>query len=343
MSTLKMLEDHLKTSGAFTEKVHPFILTALNAISGEVPYRLKLSIALSEVITITSHLRKPIELHDGTIVPCNAITFALAGSGVSKDSSMNMVRRGLQPGYHMINEYRKDLARHQAEQRAILEGKKKEDWLSFYEAPRDLQPGLGSPEGLVNHFAELAKGEVGAAAVNSSEIGSELQTNGNLTEIIKILSIGYDLGKIPAKIIKSSEHQTASVDGLPINALLFGSQDAILYDNSIKNKFKTIFNTQLARRSIFSFSPEVMEPIEFDSIDELNNYRNSERERTRTSQETLQKEVMEIIEGTTQEPLKLSEEAQNLFDVYKEYNTLVANDMNARFQINRLALSLIHI
>jgi len=48
-----------------------------------------------------------------------------------------------------------------------------------------------------------------------------------MMEIVKTISIGYDLGKIPAKIVKSSENQTDSIDGLPINALFFGSQDAI--------------------------------------------------------------------------------------------------------------------
>lgn len=337
MSTLTMLEDHLKSSGAFTNNIHPMIRTAINTISGEVPYRLKLSIALSELITVTSHLRKNIILHDGTIVPCNAITFALAKSGVSKDSSMNMVRKALKPGYTIINQYRKDLAKHNAEQSAILDGKQKEDWMSYYTSPRDLQAGLGTVEGIINHFSELEQGDVGAGFLGSSEIGTELLTNGNMTDIIKTLAIAYDLGKIPAKIIKSSESQTPSIESLPINALFFGSEDAILYDNSIKNKFKTIFTTQLARRTIFGFTPEVIPPLDFESIEDLKKYRAMERENTVQAQDQLHNIIVEIVENTSQEELTLSEEAQTLFDVYKEYNTLVANTMKAQYPISKLA------
>lgn len=79
--TLKMLEEHLRDNQAFNGRLHPLVIKATDTISGEVPYRLKLSIALSELTTLASHLRKHIILADGTIVPCNAITFALAGSG----------------------------------------------------------------------------------------------------------------------------------------------------------------------------------------------------------------------------------------------------------------------
>jgi hypothetical protein len=81
MSTKNMLKDHLVSKGAFSNNIHELVTKTTNCIDGEVPERLKLAISLSELITLTSHLRKPIQLHDGTIVPCNAITFALAGSG----------------------------------------------------------------------------------------------------------------------------------------------------------------------------------------------------------------------------------------------------------------------
>lgn len=337
MSTKNMLETYLKENRVFQKEVHPMVTKAIKTISGEVPYRLKLSIALSELITLTSHLRKNIILHDGTIVPCNAITFALAKSGISKDSSMNMVRKALKPGYEIINQYRKDLARQKAEKAAVLDGKQKDDWMNYYEKPRDLQAGLGTVEGIIQHFADLEYGEVGAGFVGSSEIGTDLLTNGSMTDIIKTLAIAYDLGKIPAKIIKSSEHQTPSIDCLPINALFFGSEDAILFDNKIKALFRTIFNTQLGRRTIFGFTPEVMQPLNFSSIAELQKYKDKERETTFTAQQEMSEDIVEIVENTDQEPLTLSDEAQTLFDVYKEHNNLVANEMKALYPITKLA------
>ena len=332
-----MLETHLKEVGAFTKTIHPLIDMAVNTIAGEVPYRLKLSIALSELITFTSHLRKPIKLYDGTIVPCNAITFALAKSGVSKDSSMNMVRKALKPGYEIIDNYRKDLSKHKAEQAAVLDGKSITEWVGYYHKPKELQAGLGTVEGLIQHFADLEHGEVGAGFISSSEIGTELLTNGGMTDIIKTIAIAYDLGKIPAKIIKSSENQTPSIDSLPISALFFGSEDAILYDGSIKTKFKTIFNTQLARRSIFSFTPETMPPMEFTSVAELTAFRSKERDRTITAQQKMVSSVIAIVEATNTDPLTLSDEAQVLFDVYKEFNALEADSMKAQYPITKIA------
>ena len=337
-TTLDMLEEYLREKGAFTNEIHPLVVQTLNVISGEIPFRLKLAISLNELAVLTSHLRKNIELHDGTIVPCNMITFALAKSGVSKDSSMNMVRKALNPGYVIINDYRKQFAQHRAEQRAILDGKPKEDWLSYYEKPRDLQAGLGTVEGLIQHFAELEKGDAGAGYISSSEIGTELLTNGNMTDIIKTISIAYDLGKIPAKIIKNADSQTESIQSLPISALFFGSEDAILYDNSVKAKFRTIFTTQFARRSIFSFTPEIIPPIQFKTIQELQNYRDSERESTMKAQAEVKEIIIGIVEGTdSSEPLKLTPEAQTMFDVYKEYNQLIADSMKAQYPITKLA------
>lgn len=337
MSTKEMLKSHLEKKGAFKDTTNVNVTRALQTISGEVPYRLKLSIALSELITFTSQLRKHIILHDGTLVPCNAIVFALSGSGTAKDSSMNMVRKALKPGYEILEEIRKEEAKSKAEKMALLDGKPKGAWLDYYEKPKDLQAGLGSVEGITKHFHALESGSVGAGSLNASEIGSELLSNRDMPDIIKTLAIGYDLGKIPAKIIKSSENQTDSIDCLPMSALFFGSESAILYDNGIKAKFKTIFTTQLARRSIFSFTPEEISPPEFTSIEELSTYRKDERERTLYAQQMMKNTVIEIIENTDQDPLVLTEEAQELFDVYKEYNQLEAMSMKAQYPINKLA------
>jgi len=336
-TTKDMLHTYLKENGVFVNEIHPLVTKAINTISGEVPYRLKLSIALSELITLTSHLRKPIVLHDGTIVPCNAITFALARSGVAKDSSMNMVRKALKSGYNIIDQYRRDLARHNAEKAAILDGKTKEDWMNYYSKPRDLQAGLGTVEGIIQHFADLEQGEVGAGFISSSEIGTDLQTNGSMSDIIKTLAVGYDLGKIPAKIIKSTDSQTASIDGLPMNALFFGSEDAILFNNAIKALFKQIFGTQLARRCIFGFTPEIVAPINFKSVEELNDYKDRERKTTLEAQEAMLQDIVKIVETTDRDPLSLSTEAQTLFDVYKEHNNLVANDMKSQYPITKLS------
>ena len=332
-----MLKEYLRNAGAFQNETNVNVTRALQTISGEVPERLKLAIAVSELVTFTSQLRKNIVLYDGTLVPCNAFTFALSGSGTSKDSSMNMVRKALKPGYTVIEQRRKDEAKTKAEKMALLDGKSKDAWLEYYEKPKDLQAGLGTVEGITKHFHSLESDTLGAGSLNASEIGSELLSNKDMSDIIKTLAIGYDLGKIPAKIIKSSDSQTEAIECLPLNALFFGSEDAILHNTGIKDKFKTIFTTQLARRSLFSFTPEVVLPIEFETMEELFDYRDDERERTVYAQTIMKQKVLDLVHNTNQDPLPLDESAQKLFDTYKEYNQRVAIHMSIRYPINKLA------
>ena len=309
----------------------------INTISGEVPFKLKLAITLAELITFSSHLRKPIELYDGTLVPTNAIVFALSASGTSKDKSLSALRKSLSTGYEHLENQRKEDARDKAEKIAILEGDGVHDWQKYYIAPKPLQAGLGTVEGLMHHFADISQNEMGAGSILSSEIGSELQTNGAITDIIKVIAVAYDLGNIPPKIVKSAENQTGAVKELPVNALFFGSQEAILFNNDIKNKFRLVFNTQLARRSIFSFTPEIPQKLSIKSIDELYAMKEAERVRTLGAQVKLNALTADLVEDTTRDPLKITPEANKLFDVYLEYNSILSDEQSGKYPISKLS------
>ena len=337
MSTLQLLDEYVKER---TSKLNPFpdiIQRGINTISGDVPYKLKLAITLSELITFSSHLRKPIQLYDGTLVPTNAIVFALSASGTSKDKSLNTIRKSLSTAYEQLEEYRKEYAKDKAEKMAVLDGAKKEEWGRYYQAPKPLQAGLGTVEGLMHHFADIAENPMGAGSIMTSEIGSELQNNGSITDIIKTISVAYDLGNIPPKIVKSAENQTKAVKNLPVNALFFGAQDALLYNNDIKSKFKMVFNTQLARRSIFTFTPEVPKRVEITSIDELYKMREEERERVLKAQNELNELTAHLVENTNSEPLRFTDDAEKLFDVYMELNSILSEEMPNKYPISKLS------
>ncbi len=337
METKKLLEDYVQ---ARTTEVGPYpdiVQNGINTIAGEIPFKLKLAITLAELITFSSHLRKSIQLYDGTLVPTNAIVFALSASGTSKDKSLSTLRKSLATGYEHIEEQRKEFARQKAENIARLEGDGPHDWQKYYRAPKPLQTGLGTVEGLMHHFAEVAENPTGAGSIMTSEIGSELQNNGAMIDIIKTISVAYDLGNIPPKIVKSHENQTAAIKNLPVNALFFGSQEALLYNNEIKNKFKMVFNTQLARRSIFSFTPEVPPKLEIASVDQLYEMREKERERVLAAQQQLNKLTEHLVENTSQEPLTITPEANKLFDVYLEYNSILSDEMPNKFPISKLS------
>lgn len=337
MSTLQLLNDYVKSR---TVKLGPFpdiVQKGINTISGDVPYKLKLAITLSELITFSSHLRKPIKLYDGTLVPTNAIVFALSASGTSKDKSLNTLRKSLSRAYEQLEDERKEYAKTRAEKMAILDGANKEDWQRYYQAPKPLQAGLGTVEGLMHHFAEIAENPLGAGSLTTSEIGTELQNNGSMTDIIKTISVAYDLGNIPPKIVKSHENQTKAVKNLPVNALFFGSQEALLYNNEIKSKFKMVFNTQLARRSIFTFTPETPERMEITSIDQLYEVREQERKRVLKAQEELNELTSHMVENTKPDPIIIDDEATRLFDVYMELNSILSDEMSNKYPIAKLS------
>lgn len=337
MTTKALLDDYISKRTKGLGPYPDIIENGINTISGEVPFKLKLAITLAELITFSSHLRKPIELYDGTMVPTNAIVFALSASGTSKDKSLSALRKSLSSGYDNLENQRKEYARDKAEKLAVLEGDGKEMWQKYYVAPKPLQAGLGTVEGLMHHFADISQNPMGAGSILSSEIGSELQTNGAITDIIKVISVAYDLGNIPPKIVKSAENQTGSVKGLPVNALFFGSQEGILYNNDIKNKFRLVFNTQLARRSIFTFTPEVPQRLEINSIDELYEQREAERVRTVGAQVKLNALTADLVEDTTRDPLQVTDEANKLFDVYLEYNAILSDEQSGKYPISKLS------
>jgi len=337
MTTKALLHDYIKERTKGLGPYPDIIENGINTISGEVPFKLKLAITLAELITFSSHLRKPIELYDGTMVPTNAIVFALSASGTSKDKSLNSLRRSLSVGYEHLESQRKDYAQEKAEKMAKLEGDTKENWQKYYIAPKPLQAGLGTVEGLMHHFADIATNPMGAGSILSSEIGSELQTNGQITDIIKIIAVAYDLGNIPPKIVKSAENQTGAVKDLPVNALFFGSQEGILYNNDIKNKFRLVFNTQLARRCIFTFTPEVPNRLEISSIDELYEQKEAERVRTVGAQVKLNALTADLVEDTSQDPLQVTDEANKLFDVYLEYNAILSDEQSGKYPISKLS------
>jgi len=303
-----MIRKHLESKGCFKQELPEVLNKAVACIGSNALHKMKLMMAMTELMVFTSQLRKPIRMTDTTIVPINTITIILAGSGLSKDSSMNMIRKALKPAYSKIEEYRIIFATEKAKRAAVKDGRTEKEWLKYYHDPKDLFAGLGTVEGQLKHMAELEEGEYGAAYNQISEFGSELAHNKNITDIIVALSVAYDLGTIPQKILKSSDNQTASIKSLPYSALFFGSQDNILYDEPIKNKFKIEFTTKLSRRSFFNFTTETPEKVEYTSIEELTTHKKDIRDTTMEAQKALSSDMFDLVDDTTRDPLIMTEE-----------------------------------
>ena len=81
METYKLLEEYVTSRTSKCPQFPQIVEDGMSTVSGEVPFKLKLAIVVSELITFVSHIRKSIRLYDDTLVPVNMITFALSASG----------------------------------------------------------------------------------------------------------------------------------------------------------------------------------------------------------------------------------------------------------------------
>ena len=345
MPMLDMLEKEINSLNLFEGNM-PEIVTAIadSIPSQTIPYRMKIALAISEIMLFISQFRINIEHWNGSIIPINSIMFCIAKSGASKDSSINAARKCFAGGYKHINDVRDEAAVDRAIELAREAGSDVPHLFSqykdFYTAPNPLFVGISTTEGFIQHLNDLSNDTIGAGYIYSGEIGQELATNANSTENIKALAELYDEGSKEVKIIKARENQSKEVKNLPVSALFMGSQDNLLYDDAIKRKFKTEFTTKLARRSFFIFANENIFNTVFPSITEM--YK-AEREIEDTAINS-RIEVAEYIEDLTEDTLlglanstiKISEEVRDLFALYKKYNEETSNTIDGQYPIAKL-------
>ena len=337
MTTLELTTNYLVKRNAFKKEFHPLLSATMDLLATDIPNHLRLSISLSELITLTSQFRKHIQLHDGTLVPCNAISIGLYGSGISKDSSLSKVKKAFNPAYDLLEKKRKEYARRNAETEALEAGESSEEWLNYYQSPPPIRVGLGTVPGMVQHFADTENNPIGAPIIYNSEIGSELSQNGEIVDIVKTIAIAYDLGSVPLKTVKSIENRTGNINNLPVNLCVFGSQDAILFDSHIRNKFSLMFGVQLARRALFSFNNDKPILKNFKSEQDIIKYHELMRQNANTAKDNIETYLVDMVEYTDNTPLPLSEKAQIAFDMYLEYNKRISEQTSPQLPITKLA------
>jgi len=336
------LKAYLLSENAFDAGLPDYLDKMTKAVTGELPLKMKLSIAVSELVLFTSQMRRNIELTDKTQVPINSITFVLAGSGTSKDRTANGMRKCFKRGYDVINKKRESLAIERAKVIATAEGSDDPDadYKKYYVKPKPLFAAISTVEGMIKYMNQLEKDKVGAAFIYAGELGSELQTNSTIVDNIRLLSEMYDLGKKEVKILKSDENQSEEINNLPFSALFIGSHENILYDDAVKSKFKLEFTTKLARRGFFNFNPHDEPRKQYEDVHEL---LKAEQEadqlayKYRTEIDEMSEEIARFNLGTnTNKPIRLSDKAQEIFYAYKRYNEEVAEDMSKLFPITQL-------
>ncbi len=341
MRTLELTKTALKEVGCFDVDKVPGIFKEIysNFLPKNIPENLRQAITIAEICCLFSNTRRHIQLFDGTLVPINIFTIGLFYSGTSKDRSLNAVKVLCKSSYDLISKQQTTEAKSKAEDMSLTLTGTIDNWLDYYKAPPSCDIGIGTVEGIVNHFAETEEFSTGASTIYNSEVATELAQNPTFTDLMKVLAIGYDLGQIPQKTIKSHEHKTKPIKKLPINFIMFGSQDTILFDVALKNKFRLIFSTQMARRTLFAYSDLIIPPTDYTSIGSLLEHQKSQRNCVIQNTAQLQQQLISSIKFAldSNKTLTLSEDAQKIYDIYTVYNDHKANQIDSKFNITKLS------
>lgn len=342
---LTKIKEELESFGVFSTPIPQFIYKLAATIPNErVDEKMKLTIAISELITFTSQFRRNIVHYNGSLIPINAITFCINNSGTGKDSTVNTMRRNFEDGYNLINEVRMKYAVERAiktaTSRNIAKANEPTGYTRFLEEPTPIFVGLSTNEGFIRYLNELDEDGLGSGIMFSGEFASDLESSSVIIQNLQLLSELYDEGKKEVKVLKNKENQSKEIKNLPVSALFLTSPETILYQEDIKKKFKLQFTSKLARRSFFSFNPKNLPFPTYESVDELlatqlhqseiaNNLR---KELTLFSKEVAKNQLLN--KGIA---IALSKEAKNLMILYKNYNERYSEEViENRFPLTKI-------
>ena len=229
-----------------------YLVNCSKDISSGIPLSMNSLIANYSMSNFASQFQWKIQL-GASKIPTNMVGFLLTGSGQGKDSTISAQAKALNPGYLVIEQQRKEVNVQAAKARAEAEDGEDSNWGKFYKDPQPLENSISTVEGLTNRLNNFASDGLGMPSILVSELGSELATNPNMSDNIRLISELYDEGNKKSKAIKDYERQDHEVRGMGMNALFVGSEDNIIMDKQISAKFKQEFITKLARRSIFVY------------------------------------------------------------------------------------------
>lgn len=344
VSLLEQAKQELTKLGAFSKELPPIMDLLVKAIPiNTIPDRMKLIISVSELVSFASQFRRNIWHWDGFELPINSTSFVIAGSGDGKDSAVKAVRRCFAVAQANILEERKSLAKKAAIAAASEAGEtppyEYENYKKFYIPPPPYLIAPTTPQGLIQHINDISDIPLGAGSLYAGELGDELATNANMLEIIKIIAEVFDTGDKESVYTKGKEFRSKEISAMPLSALFVGSPKYILYDYSVKKKFLIAFESKLARRSFFCY---VQKPQ--SKLDNISLLEATKLERQLSAQANIYKE--QISEGVTKvanyhikkqnELIQISDDVQDLFNIYKLYNDRVSDTISHKYPLSKL-------
>ncbi len=310
-----------------------FLVNCSKDISSGVPLSMSSLIAQYSMANFASQFQYKILLGKSK-VPTNVVGFLLAGSGIGKDSTVFAQEKAMSMGYMVIDQHRTDIAKQRAKDRASAEDGEDSNWQKFFKQPQPLSNAISTVEGLTARLNNFARDGIGMPSVYVGELGSELASNPNMTDNIRLISELFDLGDKKSKAIKDQERQDQEVKGMGANALFVGSEDNIIMDKQISQKFKTEFITKLARRTILVYPSKA----EFEEC--IISYRDyDDMKEKQDTAEHLAQEGQAYIGSVTNDiasellhsesrSLNIDADAEQAFKDYKMYTNALGNGMS---------------
>lgn len=338
------IEKVLRDKGVFRESNISIIENIVDSIYFDIPRKMKITLAINGIVLYASQFKKHIQHWDGTLVPVNAITFLLAPSGASKDSSHKIVKDCFRQGYDLITERIKENAINVAMIDAREAGKSNWDTFAgyneFYIAPNPLFVAISTQEGFIQHLNMLEKFGLGAGFIYSGEFTTELMSNSSLSDNIKLLAELYDIGNKEIKILKDRTNQLKEIVGMPASALFISSYDNLLIDESLRKKFKIEFSTKLARRSFFAYCNDISPLNEILDYDEYVKTQMKKESKALEVSKKVKRYIKDLtidIFSRTHKYLAITDEARSLFTLYKRYNEEESAEIPFQYQLAKLA------
>jgi hypothetical protein len=342
MSMLELTKNELDSLSAITPNINDVTKKVMEAIPyPTVSDRMKATIAISHITLFASQFRRNIELWDGTPVPINSIAFIICDSGAGKDSSHRAAKRCFSAGYDILKKEMEKETKKRAIKKAETEGEELPDQYEVYKKYMvpvpPVETSVTTGPGLVKLINDMEYHDLGSNSLYSGEFSDELSYNQDMIENIKILSELYDLGIKEVTYTKGQEFRSGAVDGQPMSALLIGSPTYLLYDEATKRKFQIAFMSKLARRSWFCYSPEKIPEEDFSNYDNPIQAMLESKEAVESKAKQARSMMKEGVEKITRYhmdkngvPITLDNDVFHLFEVYKRYNSELADSLPSR-------------
>lgn len=158
---LQLTRQELEKHSALTPQLNKHTDQIVKAIPfSTVSDRMKAVIAVSQITTFASQFKRKILLSDDTLVPINAISFVITGSGKGKDSSVKAARKCFKDGYDLIYNHILTTEKNRAIAEATDAGESNPELEFVYKQymrpipPIDIMPTTGP--GLIQHINDIA-------------------------------------------------------------------------------------------------------------------------------------------------------------------------------------------